>query len=353
MAESDEQELGRAFVESLLECGLVRRGDLEECVTKAKLNSSESRQVSVTDILIKDGYLTPYQFKKLRRRVEKLALVCHHCTSKVTVTKKSYRGSVECPACHEEVSVEDGSASFGEALVIDHARKLEDRVLSKILVSQGLLDKAKVKKYLAKASEGYPKRPLDSFLVSLGKIEPEEIRPLRIQRDRLLEKRYPFLDRLKEDVELGRFLVQIGLVSLNQLNQLILEQAELASGGEYRSLRSLLRDGGALTEYQLDVFLPRRFDRLSKRTEVIARRMADTEIESSAEIISSESEVMEEMRSDALIEIELEEPDEEHQELMERKERAKNYDPLALDPGNLLRQFIEKEYGSPSKRHKK
>ena len=75
MSQPDPSGAGQLFVDSMLESGLLRRADLEECVALARDRSSEDGPVAVTDVLIEQGYLTPYQFKKLRRRLEKLALI--------------------------------------------------------------------------------------------------------------------------------------------------------------------------------------------------------------------------------------------------------------------------------------
>lgn len=349
--EENEKDLGKAFVDSLLEAGLLRRADLEDCVETSKLRTTRDKPLSVTDVLLEKGFLTSYQFKKLLKRVDKHSLICHGCKGKIVVARSEYDGKVRCKTCKKDVSLEDGTASVGDALVIDHPRRLADRLLAKLLVSESLLDKGKVKKYLAKASESFPKRPLDGWLVDQGKIEPEDIRPLRKKRDRLLEKRYPFLARMQEDVELGRFLVTIGLVSLNRLNESLVAQAEKAKEGEYAPLRDLLRESGELTEYQLEVFLPRHFDRVSRRSEIL-RRNPEEEADASRELLDSEVELIEEMRGDksSLVEIELEEEKEEDKEYIERKKRIETYDKTALDPGNLLRAYIEKTYGTKQKK---
>ncbi len=348
----DGQDLGEAFVDSLLEVGLLRRADLEDCVETSKLRSSKDKPLSVTDVLLEKGFLTSYQFKKLLKRVENHSLICHHCKAKIVVAKSDYDGKVRCKACKKDISLEEGTASVGDALVIDHPRRLADRLLAKLLVSEGLLDKLKVKKYMGKASESFPKRPLDSWLVDQGKIEPEDIRPMRKKRDKLLEKRYPFLARMQEDVELGRFLVTVGLVSLNRLNECLVAQAEKAKDGEYTTLRDLLHEAGELTEYQLEVFLPRHFDRISKRTEVL-HRSPDDEADASRELLDSEVELIEEMKEKSgLVTLELEEEKEEDKAYIEKKKKIETYDKTNLDPGNLLRAYIEKTYGTKQSKGK-
>ncbi|MBI4615406.1 MAG: hypothetical protein HY720_17445 [Planctomycetes bacterium] len=375
--DASEDDAGKAFVDLLLEGGLVRKADLSDCAKAA-----EERSLPLTDVLVEQGYLTEYQVRKLSKRVSHLPLVCHHCKGKVSVRKEDYRGAVFCSSCEKKISLEDGTASFGEALVIDHPRRLADRVLSKLLVSEGLLEKSKVKKHLSRASGSFPKRPLDKYLVDQGVLQAEQLRPIRSRCEKMLARKYAFLERLRSDVELGRFLLSLGLVSLNRLNQCCVDQAEKTSTGEYVPLRELLAETGEITDYQLKVVLPREFDRVSRRTKTLARRRPEVEPEERPELLESEVEVMEELRSDsALITLSLHEGEEESAERpvepeepapARKPERAgttpgkkepaparktepvaakkKMYDPTEFNPGDLMRAYIEKTYGRPSQR---
>ena len=332
-------DLGEAFVQTLLDCGIVRQTDLDETMEA----SGELGAGSVTDILLERGFLNDYQMRKLLRRTTHHALVCHHCHAKVVVKKERYEGSTDCTACEETISLDDGTASFGETLVIDNPRRMIDGLLAKFLVKREILDSEVADELLEKAAKTRPRQSFDRYLIENDILEFDEIRPIQRAAEGALRSRYPFFDRMREDVELGRFLVQIGLVSLNRLNKCLLRQTEEARGGKFIGLRNILVQAKQLTSRQLEDFLQRQFDRLSQRTDLLERRRSEAMTQLSADDLEEDSG--EDHDSDfGLVTIDLGDDDAD-EDSNEAKEDTAAYDPTALDPGNLLKVFLEKTYG--------
>jgi hypothetical protein len=251
------------FREALIDDDLVLSSELD-----ALPGDSEE---SLPHQVLRAGWLTAYQIKNICKHIDELSLVCVKCKGRFRVPKTRAAEKIPCPHCSVPVSLSDQSCSLNEILINNPPLHLTNQVFLKLAVKLGIVLPSEGEDLRLAHADLVPPAPIEEAIRQTAPDRSGELDLLRKKCDASIRKKYPQFDKLVDDVELARFLARHLLVSIQILNDTLADQLLQAGKDNILSLRSILHDKKLLTSYQLESYLPRYFDSLSRRTWAMSR----------------------------------------------------------------------------------